>query len=38
MRATALVLTLAAAPLMAQQVETYRPFGTLREQADMEQR
>jgi Xaa-Pro aminopeptidase len=33
-----LVLALAASPVAAQQIQTYRPFGTLREQADMEQR
>ena len=38
MRATAFVLAFAAAPLTAQQIQTYRPFGTLREQADVEQR
>jgi len=38
MKLTALILALAAAPLTAQQIQTYRPFGTLREQADMEQR
>jgi len=38
MRALSLTLTLAAAPLAAQQIQTYRPFGTLREQADIEQR
>ena len=38
MKPTALILALAAAPLTAQQIQTYRPFGTLREQADMEQR
>jgi hypothetical protein len=38
MRATALFLALAASPLGAQQIQTYRPFGTLREQADIEQR
>jgi hypothetical protein len=38
MRTTALFLALAASPLGAQQIQTYRPFGTLREQADVEQR
>jgi Xaa-Pro aminopeptidase len=37
-RPTVLILALAATPLTAQQIQTYRPFGTLREQADMEQR
>src|SRR5512143_3580911 len=37
MRATALILALSAAPAAAQQIQTYRPFGTLREQADIEQ-
>src|SRR5512143_2297835 len=37
MRATALVLALSAAPVAAQQIQTYRPFGPLREQADIEQ-
>jgi hypothetical protein len=38
MRASAFVLALGAAPLAAQQVQSYRPFGTLREQADLQQR
>lgn len=37
MRPTALILALSAAPVAAQQIQTYRPFGTLREQADVEQ-
>ena len=31
-------LALAGASLQAQQIQTYRPFGTLREQADLQQR
>jgi Xaa-Pro aminopeptidase len=38
MRAKALMLALVASPLAAQQIQTHRPFGTLREQADIEQR
>jgi Xaa-Pro aminopeptidase len=37
MRTTALLLALAASSLGAQQIQTHRPFGTLREQADIEQ-
>jgi Xaa-Pro aminopeptidase len=35
---TGFLLALTASPLAAQQIQTYRPFGTLREQADIEQR
>jgi len=38
MRSNVIVLALAASPLAAQQIQTYRPFGTLREQAAVEQR
>jgi len=34
----ALLLALSALPVAAQQIHTYRPFGTLREQADVQQR
>jgi Xaa-Pro aminopeptidase len=34
----ALLLALVASPVAAQQIQTYRPLGTLREQADVQQR
>lgn len=34
----ALLLALVTSPVAAQQIQTYRPFGTLREQADVQQR
>src|SRR5215211_8994554 len=37
-RRFAFVMALAATPLPAQQIRTYRPFGTLREQAALQQR
>jgi Xaa-Pro aminopeptidase len=37
MRAHILILALGATPLAAQQIQTYRPLGTLREQAEIEQ-
>jgi Xaa-Pro aminopeptidase len=38
MKQLAYVLAFAGASLQAQQIQTYRPFGTLREQADVQQR
>ncbi len=38
MRRIALLLALTASTGTAQQIQTYRPFGTLREQADIQQR
>ena len=34
----ALLMALVTSPVAAQQIQTYRPFGTLREQADVQQR
>ena len=38
MKQLAYLLAFASASLQAQQIQTYRPFGTLREQADLQQR
>jgi Xaa-Pro aminopeptidase len=38
MKQLAYLFVLAGASLQAQQIQTYRPFGTLREQADLQQR